>query len=458
MRLACLALVALACAGAYAQTWEKPLAPGLTYRTDVDTSLPRVVHAVRFSVGSPAVKAAPELSELKVYSDSAYRGRETIGTLVKRVGAVAGINADFFPPSGDPLGLMVRGGELISLPHPERSAFAWGATGVAIGKARSSITLKPELGDAIPIDIFNQECGLNDVGLFSETAGLAFAKPPFVRAVLDLGRGTLSPSGEAEGVVRSVASDGNVNVPPGTLVLAATGPKMALVQALRPGTRVRLTWNTEGFDWQKYPNAVGGGPLLLRDGRSALTADAEGFTKGFIEGRHPRSAVGRTPEGDVWFVTVDGRQPMSVGASLEELAGIMKGLGCTDAVNLDGGGSTTLHILGVTVNRPSDGRERAVANGVLFFGSRPAEDPRKLRLALPASLAEGQSLTLKVFGQDGQPIPNIDLLWGAMGQGWIDQGGLLRTLGPGTVDITVSARGQVLTGTVKIVAKTSVKC
>lgn len=453
MRLACFVLVALVCTVAEAQTWEKTLAPGLVYRTVVDTLLPRTVHAVRFSVGSPAIKAAPELSELKVYTDSAYRGRETIGTLVKRAGAVAGINADYFPPSGDPLGLMVRGGELISLPHPERSAFAWGATGVAIGKARSSLSLKPELGDAISIDNFNQECGLNDVGLFSESAGLAFAKPPSVRAVLDLGRGMLSPTGEAEGVVRSVLSDGNLNVPPGTLVLAATGPKMALVQALRPGTRVRLVWNTEGFDWQKYPNAVGGGPLLMRDGRSVIGGDDEGFSKAFVEGRHPRSAVGRTPEGDVWFVTVDGRQPMSVGASLAEMATIMKNLGCTDAINLDGGGSTTLHILGVTVNRPSDGKERAVANGVLFFGSRPAADPRKLRLALPESLVEGQSLTLKVFGEDGQPIPNIDLLWGAMGQAWIDQGGLLRTLAPGTVEITVSARGQVLTGTVKILGK-----
>ncbi len=453
MRLGWMALAAVLAPGAIAQTWEKALAPGLVYRTEVDASLPRIVHALRFSVGSPVVKAAPELGELTVYSDSPYRGREPIGTLVKRAGAIAGINADFFPPSGDPLGLMVRQGELVSLPHPERSAFAWGPSGVAIGKARSTLTLSPQLGDPIRIDGFNQECGISDVNLFSETAGLAFAKAPFVRAVLDLGRGTISPTGEAEGTVRSVASDGALSVPPGTLVLTATGPKMALLQALRPGTRVRLTWRTEGFDWQRYPNAVGGGPLLLRDGRSANDGEGEGFSKAFVEARHPRSAVGRTPEGDVWFVTVDGRQPMSAGASLEELAAIMKGLGCTDAVNLDGGGSTTLHILGVTVNRPSDGKERAVANGVLFFGSAPPADPRELRLALPDTLVDGQSLTLKVFGGDGQPIPNIDVLWGAMGQAWIDQGGLLRTLGPGTADITVSARGQVLTGSIKVLAK-----
>ncbi|MCO5297767.1 MAG: phosphodiester glycosidase family protein [Fimbriimonadaceae bacterium] len=453
MRLKTLLLVALAAAAAHAQVWEKPLAPGLVYRMEVDASLPRIVHALRFSIATPAVKASSEVGELQVYSESEFKGRETIGDLVRRSGALAGINADFFPPSGDPLGLMVRNGELLSLPHPERTVFAWGPTGATFGRATSSMELDPDNGPPIPIDGFNQECGLNDICLFSESAGFAVTKDPSVELVLDLKRGTLTPSGEATGTVRSKHAGGTAAVSPGTMVLAATGPKMALLQTLEPGARVTLKWRVEGFDWTKYPNAVGGGPVLIRDGKTTIENEVEGFTKAFTNNRHPRSAVGRTPEGDLWFVAIDGRQSMSVGATLPELASILKGLGCVDAVNLDGGGSSTMHVLGVTLNRPSDGRERAVANGVLFFGQPPLADTRQLRLAAPVGLAPQETAVLKVFGADGEPIPNVDVLWGAQGAGWIDQGGLLRATAEGTVEVTVAARGQLLTAKIPVKAK-----
>ena len=95
--------------------------------------------------------------------------------------------------------------------------------------------------------------------------------------------------------------------------------------------------------------------MLVQDGETAI--GEEGFPPGsFVAARHPRTAVGRTAEGDVWLVAVDGRSPVSVGASLPELAAIMRRLGCVEAMNLDGGGSTTLAAMGLTVNRPSDGR------------------------------------------------------------------------------------------------------
>jgi hypothetical protein len=144
---------------------------------------------------------------------------------------------------------------------------------------------------------------------------------------------------------------------------------------------------------------------------------------------------------------------MSAGATLPEMAGILKGLGCTDGLNLDGGGSTTFHVLGATLNRPSDGRERAVANGILFFGPRPTPENRRLRLSLPSKMAVGDQTTLKVFADDGEALPNADILWSALGAAWIDQGGQLRAFGEGKAEITVSVRGQVLTGTIDIAAK-----
>ena len=74
-----------------AQTWDKFLAPGFTYRMEVDTSIPRIINAIRYSPQSKAVWAKPELGKLKVFADDVYKGRQTISELVKQAGAIAGV-------------------------------------------------------------------------------------------------------------------------------------------------------------------------------------------------------------------------------------------------------------------------------------------------------------------------------------------------------------------------------
>ena len=89
-------------------------------------------------------------------------------------------------------------------------------------------------------------------------------------------------------------------------------------------------------------------------------------------------------------MTVDGRQPgCSVGMTLAELASLMRELGCSDALNLDGGGSTTLWTRGAVVNRPSDGQERAVADGLLLFSTAPKGDPLFTACGTPQGLRSG---------------------------------------------------------------------
>lgn len=117
--------------------------------------------------------------------------------------------------------------------------------------------------------------------------------------------------------------------------------------------------------------AVGAGPVLLRGGRAVVTSDAEGFFGTAIPARrHPRSAVGVEPGGRVWLVVVDGRQPASRGATLGELALVLRDLGATEALNLDGGGSSALAVrVGgrvVRLNRPTGtDAERPVATALV---------------------------------------------------------------------------------------------
>lgn len=117
----------------------------------------------------------------------------------------------------------------------------------------------------------------------------------------------------------------------------------------------------------KRGTVLASGPLLLNEGK---TCDWSECDKGFIQTRHPRSAVLVTRRGDVMMLTVDGRSKGNAdGMSIPELAFLARQLGAVEAINLDGGGSTTLWMRGMgVVNHPSDNRrfdhkgERSVAN------------------------------------------------------------------------------------------------
>jgi hypothetical protein len=123
---------------------------------------------------------------------------------------------------------------------------------------------------------------------------------------------------------------------------------------------------------------VNGGPRLLRGGRPEITAAAEGFDRpgdpgfyyAFALRRNPRTIAGVGESGRLLLVAVDGRAPgYSAGLDFEEEAAVMRALGARDAVNLDGGGSTTMTIRGAVVTRPSDATgERPVGDAVLLLG------------------------------------------------------------------------------------------
>ena len=121
---------------------------------------------------------------------------------------------------------------------------------------------------------------------------------------------------------------------------------------------------------------INGGPRLLRNGRPAINAFAEGFHwpenpefyYRFGARRNPRTLAGVTADGRVLLVAIDGRRPgHSVGASFEESAAVMHALGAREALNLDGGGSTGMTIGKSLVTRPSDPTgERPIADAILI--------------------------------------------------------------------------------------------
>lgn len=128
---------------------------------------------------------------------------------------------------------------------------------------------------------------------------------------------------------------------------------------------------------------------------------------------------------------------MSAGISLPELAKWFVEHGCTDAINLDGGGSSELVLGNTIVNRPSEGAERPVANGLIFLTKlgRPAEG---------LSIAQDRPNHYAVLDAKGKTVPNSEVIWSCTEKGfWIDQGGWIRgTATSGT--ISAFCRGAVL--------------
>lgn len=126
--------------------------------------------------------------------------------------------------------------------------------------------------------------------------------------------------------------------------------------------------NYEGATAWEVRDAIGAGPALLKDGDVYITTDAEVLFGTSIPKVHPRTAAGLSADGELILMVVDGRQPVSRGVSLEELAVLMRDVGAVDALNLDGGGSSTLVVKGVLLNRPQGATvEREVMSALATY-------------------------------------------------------------------------------------------
>ncbi|MDD2485820.1 MAG: phosphodiester glycosidase family protein [bacterium] len=118
-------------------------------------------------------------------------------------------------------------------------------------------------------------------------------------------------------------------------------------------------------------HCLGAGPRLVEKGRIRIAAREEAFKDDIAVGRAPRTGLGLAADGTLFLVAVDGRQPsLSIGMTLEELAVLLLKQGAYDALNLDGGGSSSLYLEGKLLNNPSDGRERPVASALAVFAGQ----------------------------------------------------------------------------------------
>ena len=358
-----------------------------------------------------------------VLSNGTVLGRETVTSMQRRVSAqatVAGTNADMFTWSdGRPSGMLLQDGVLTTPPHDSRSSVGI-ATGGRLNVARVAFfgTWRG-LGQRRTLNGLNQPAGPNGVSLFTPAwGGTTPAQPGSVEAVLapfPLAR----PNTDLVAPVLDLRRNGRTPIPVGGAVLVARGTAAVRLAEEAPiglpDLTIRLILKPT---WADVTDAVGGGPLLVKDRKPVFRA-GEAFSTDQLLPRNPRTAVGQTADGRIVLFAVDGRQPgYSVGMTNFELAQALVRLGVVTGSALDAGGSTTMAFDGQLLNRPSDETgERPVADGLFLFYygvhvAPPAEpvvspngDGIGERQALSYKVVRPATVTATLTGPDGVARP-----------------------------------------------------
>lgn len=305
-------------------------------------------------------------------------GRETVSSIAKRKGAAAAINGGYFMIGGTydgmARGVLKIGGNWVAAPRMGRGAIGWdNGGGAAISRLQTSVTLT--IGDKIfPVDNFNVPRGGKEAVLYTGA---------FHPSTLTFPEGT--EIAIQDGKILSVhKGKGDTPLPYRGFVYSVDHLSPVDLKGVAAGAPVDVAFHVKALDrepgisptfWDTCNNIVGGAGMLLHNGEISQTFQEEGLQGNFIETKMPRTAVGIKPDG-VWvFVVVDGRQPMlSEGLTLHELAAFMRSLGCVQALNLDGGGSSTMVVEGNIVNSPVGEAEdthsypeRRVSDAILIF-------------------------------------------------------------------------------------------
>ncbi|HEX6686011.1 MAG TPA: phosphodiester glycosidase family protein [Candidatus Limnocylindrales bacterium] len=332
------------------------LAPGLTL-TDTTISGPNKINILTANLTEPTLKP-------KYLNPGTVGATATLSTMANRVGAVAAVNGDFFDigVTGAPRGVGIDNSSLIHGPSSGwNSVAALYPNGTATKGGLASIFLDGKI--TLPGGAQLTATNLNSPNLTAN--GIGIYNPLWGTEARSQVVDGSTRSREVEitgGVVTRVSTAPGGAVASGKVVVLGIDAGADALAGVAVGQSVTVNYTPRGGDGAAQV-AIGGNLVLVKDGVVTTAAHP----------KNPRTAVGFSADGlKMWLVTVDGRSTASVGMTYVELANYMKSLGADDALNLDGGGSTTMvaRMPGATSvsvrNTPSDGAQRLIPNGIGF--------------------------------------------------------------------------------------------
>ena len=317
------------------------------------------IRMTRYFSGKPVRMNVVEVNKLvakdyevrpAVASSSYLHSKRTVRTIAQNTNSIVAINGGFFKPqTGVPLGTLMINHKLYTGPIYDRVAFGIFENGYKVDRVQFKGKIIGN-GYEIPIDNINQPRMLSSYILMytRDWGAVAPASPQYgVQLRVENNRIT-------------AASANPLSIPQNGYVLV--GPKSKLSKLFGAGAVDTQLLLSSG--WNNAKHIIGGGPYLVKNGEVYVDMTAEKLQA--IGGRNPRTAIGYPKDNDLILITADGREGHSVGLTLVELANFMKSLGCVDAINLDGGGSTVMYVNGVIVNKPQQIGGIALSNAMVI--------------------------------------------------------------------------------------------
>lgn len=296
----------------------------------------------------------PGVSLQPIWSNPASAvGTAPLISMAQRWQAIGAINAGYFNRNNQlPLGAVRQNNRWVSGPILGRGAIGWGNGGaVAIDRFTLQEAVQTAAGTQIPILTLNS--GYVQAGVARFTADWGATYSPIIDNEVLI---TVQADPQTPGAFRVVRQQqggaaGSTSVPlPRDGFLLVVRSNSAVTSALPSGTVLTLASATQPPEFAQVPQIVAAGPLLVRNRQIVLNAQGEQFTSAFIGQSAVRSAIATTAEGNLMLVTVQNRIG-GLGPTLAEHAQVMQQLGTINALNLDGGSSTSLYLGGQLLNR-----------------------------------------------------------------------------------------------------------
>jgi len=314
-------------------------------------------------------------------SNGRVSGRATLTSMQRRLlprANVVGVNGDFFTwETGHPNGIFVENGVVKSHPLDGRSSLGLGLDGLLrIARLKYAGRFRFDTQPLHGIKEFNRpNRDRRGFSLFTAPWGARTPHRSYTTEVILADVKPTFPNVNRVGrIVRIVRGSGHTIPRGGAVLQARRARKIVLAQAVVGGSvtfRIGIdTW------WDGVEAAIGGGPVLVRNGRPIYQA-GEWFTTYQLSPRHPRTAIGQRANGKIVLLVADGRSVLSHGLTNRQLANAMIHYGAVRAMAFDAGGSSEMAFNGVVLNRPSDGFERLLADSLqLTYIGAYARKPR----------------------------------------------------------------------------------
>ena len=291
---------------------------------------------VRINVVEINQKLNPNLQINPQLSSSRLASKSTITTLARKNNSLVAINGTYFKPqTGVPLGTLMINGKMYTGPIYNRVAMGIFDNGFDMARLELNAQVKSFKGN-VKVDNINQPRMLSThvIVYTHEWGSFAPPSPKYGKQIA-----------VEKGKIISIGTQ-SMPIPQNGYVIVGPDERLAKIYKAK---HIDLDIKTIP-NWENVKHIISGGPYLVKNGE--VFVDMTEQKLGAIGGKNPRTAIGYTQDGNFIMVAVDGREGASVGLTLKELAWFMKSIGCTNAMNLDGGGSTVMYVNGRVVNMP----------------------------------------------------------------------------------------------------------